>query len=85
MATEKTSVSMEAWILDKVRKYAEDQGISVSAVLARGALREIAAGHTAAARAAMYGGAAVAAQEADERIVSEDIERAADERRGEAA
>jgi hypothetical protein len=80
---EKTSVSMEAWILNAVRKYAEDHGLSVSAVLARGALREIAASHAPAARAAVYG--AGAAQEADERITAEDITRAADEHRGEAA
>lgn len=85
MAMEKTSVSMEAWILNAVRKHAEERGLSVSAVLARGALREIAASHTPAARAAVYGAGAVAAQEADERITAEDITRAADEHRGEAA
>ncbi|MEV0150018.1 MULTISPECIES: hypothetical protein [unclassified Nonomuraea] len=82
---EKTSVSMEAWILNAVRKHAEENGLSVSAVLARGALREIAANHNPAARATVYGAGAVAAQEADERIVAEDLTRAADERHGEAA
>jgi hypothetical protein len=85
MATEKTSVSMEAWILNAVRKHAEENGLSVSAVLARGALREIAAGHSPAKRAEIYGTGAVAGQEADERVTSDDITRAADERRGEAA
>ncbi len=78
---EKTSVSMDAWILNAVRKHAEEQGLSVSAVLARGALRELAASHTPAARAAVYGAGAVVTQEADERIVTEDVTRAADERR----
>ncbi|MEV4896309.1 hypothetical protein AB0K48_43800 [Nonomuraea sp. NPDC055795] len=78
---EKTSVSMDAWILNAVRKHAEEHGLSVSAVLARGALREIAAGHTPTARAAVYGAGAVAAQEADERVTTEDVTRAADEHR----
>ncbi|MFD9941374.1 hypothetical protein ACFWYW_42700 [Nonomuraea sp. NPDC059023] len=86
MAMEKTSVSMDAWILNAVRKHAEERGLSVSAVLARGALREIAADHTPTARAAVYGAGAFAAQEADERITTEDVTRAADEHRsGEAA
>ncbi|MDP9867922.1 MULTISPECIES: hypothetical protein [Streptosporangium] len=51
-----------------------------------GALREIAATHTPAARAAVYGAGAVAAREAAERIVAEDVTRAADEcRSGEVA
>jgi hypothetical protein len=63
----------------------EANGLSVSTVLERGALREIAATHSTAARAAVYGADAVAAQEADEQIVAEDTARAADEQRGEAA
>ncbi|WP_219505333.1 hypothetical protein [Nonomuraea ceibae] len=82
---EKTSISMDAWILKSAREHAEARGMSLSAFLARGALREIAATHTPAARAAMYGAGAVATQEADERITTEDTARAADERRGEAA
>ncbi|MEU7001846.1 hypothetical protein [Nonomuraea sp. NPDC046570] len=87
MAKEKTSLSISPWVLDLVRKHAEANGLSVSAVLERGALREIAATHTSAARAAVYGAGAVAPQEADEQIVSDDITRATDERRrsGEAA
>ncbi|MGW4412494.1 hypothetical protein ACWEJ6_51465 [Nonomuraea sp. NPDC004702] len=76
---------MESWILNAVRKYAEENGLSVSAVLARGALREIAASHTPAARATVYGAGAVASQEVDERATAEDITRATDERRGQAA
>ncbi|KAB8196039.1 hypothetical protein FH608_011275 [Nonomuraea phyllanthi] len=74
---------MESWILNAVRKYAEEKGLSVSAVLARGALREIAASHTPATRTAMYGAGAVATQEADEQIVVEDLACAIDEHRGE--
>ncbi|HUR02343.1 MAG TPA: hypothetical protein VM347_07385 [Nonomuraea sp.] len=85
MAKDRTSISIAPWILEAVRKHAEANGLSVSTVLERGALREIAATHSTAARAAMYGAGAVAAQEADERIVTEDVTRAADERRGEAA
>ena len=86
MVKEKTSVSIEAWILAAVRKHAEATGVSVSTVLERGALREIAAARAPAARAGVYGAEAVAAQEADERIVAEDVERAVAERRaGEAA
>ncbi|MCA2230270.1 hypothetical protein [Nonomuraea aurantiaca] len=85
MAKGRTSVSIAPWVLEAVRKHAEAHGLSVSTVLERGALREIAATHTPAARAAVYGAGAVAAQEADERIVSEDVTRAADEHRGEAA
>ncbi|MEU6721539.1 hypothetical protein ABZ897_59715 [Nonomuraea sp. NPDC046802] len=86
MATEKVSVSMDAWILQTARQHAEAQGLSLSAFFARGVLREIAAGHSSSARAALYGADAVVVQEADERIVAEDIARAADERRsGEAA
>ncbi|PZG16853.1 hypothetical protein [Nonomuraea aridisoli] len=83
MAMEKTSISMEAWILKAAREHAEARGMSLSAFLARGALREIAAAHSPAARAAVYG--AGAAQEADERIVTEDVARASDEHHGEAA
>ncbi|MFC4118205.1 hypothetical protein [Nonomuraea zeae] len=68
-----------------VRKHAEANGLSVSTVLERGALREIAATHNTAARAAVYGAGAVASQEADERVVAEDTARAANEHRGEAA
>ena len=83
MAKERTSVSIAPWILEAVRKHAEANGLSVSTVLERGALREIAATHSAAARAKVYGESAH--QEADERIVADDIARAADEHRGEAA
>ncbi|GAA2411025.1 hypothetical protein GCM10010404_81170 [Nonomuraea africana] len=85
MAKSKTSLSIAPWILEAVRKHAEENGISVSTVLERGALREIAASHDAAARAAVYGAGAAATQEADERVVAEDLSRAADEHRGEAA
>ncbi|GAB2468010.1 hypothetical protein GCM10027187_40230 [Streptosporangium sandarakinum] len=84
MAKERTSVTIAPWILDTVRKYAEANGLSVSTVLERGALREIAAAHSPAARAPIYG--ASTAQEDDERIIAEDIARAAADRRpGEAA
>ncbi|MCA2229379.1 hypothetical protein [Nonomuraea aurantiaca] len=83
MAKERTSVSIAPWILEAVRKHAEANGLSVSTVLERGALREIAATHSAAARTKVYGESAD--QEADERIVADDTARAADERRGEAA
>lgn len=86
MEAKKISVSIEPWILAAVRRHAEAQGLSVSAVLARGALREIAASHRPEARAAVYGAAAAAGQEADEQRLAADVERAADERRsGEAA
>ncbi|GIH97909.1 hypothetical protein Psi01_85390 [Planobispora siamensis] len=86
MAKEKTSVSIAPWILEAVRRHAEAQGVSVSTILERGALREIAATHSAAARAAVYGAGAVATQEAEERAAAEDIACAAEQRRsGEAA
>ncbi|MFE0147779.1 hypothetical protein ACFWY5_11570 [Nonomuraea sp. NPDC059007] len=75
MALEKTSLSVDAWILSTVRKHAEEHGLSVSAVLARGALREIAASHTTEGRAAVYGAGAITAQEADERATTEDVTR----------
>ncbi|WP_433259631.1 hypothetical protein ACQPYK_48685 (plasmid) [Streptosporangium sp. CA-135522] len=81
MTKGKTSVSIAPWILEAVRKHAEANGLSVSTVLERGALREIAATHSPAARAAVYGADAAAAQEADERVVTEDTTRAVDERR----
>ena len=86
MAKEKTSVSIAPWILEAVRKHAEAHGLSVSTVLERGALREIAVAHTPAVRAAVYGAGAIAAQEADERVTAEDIARSVDEHHaGEAA
>ena len=75
MAKDKTSISMESWILTAVRKYAEANGLSVSTVLERGALREIAAGHSPAARAAVYGANAATAQMADEELLAADIQR----------
>ncbi|MBG0825804.1 hypothetical protein HS048_34540 [Planomonospora sp. ID91781] len=79
-------MSIAPWILDAVRKHAERQGLSVSTVLERGALREIAATHSPTARAAVYGAGAIAAQEAEERLLAEDTVRAVDERHaGEAA
>ncbi|GAA3507786.1 alkylhydroperoxidase family enzyme [Streptosporangium album] len=81
MTKGKTSVSIAPWILEAVRKHAEANGLSVSTVLERGALREIAATHSPTARAAVYGADASTTQEADEQIVTEDTTRAADERR----
>ncbi|MFE3449779.1 hypothetical protein ACFXJ8_12680 [Nonomuraea sp. NPDC059194] len=86
MAKGRTSVSIAPWILEAVRKHAEAHSISVSTVLERGALREIAATHSSAARAAVYGSGAVATQETDERLLAEDVQHVTAERRsGEAA
>jgi hypothetical protein len=85
MAKDRTSVSLDEWVLDLARKHAEGNGLSVSAVIARGILREVAATHDPRARAAVYGAPAVAGQEADERITAEDLAKAADTRRAEEA
>ncbi|WP_214417161.1 hypothetical protein [Sphaerisporangium fuscum] len=85
MAKDRTSITLDEWVLDLARKHAEREGISVSAVVSRGILREVAATHDPRARAALYGPAAAAGQEADERITAEDIAAAADIRRAEEA
>lgn len=86
MAKDRTSVSLDGWVLELARKHAESTGTSVSDVIARGILREVAATHSPRARAALYGTPAVPGQEADERVTAEDTAQAADARRaGEAA
>lgn len=74
MAKDKTSISIAPWILEKARAHAEANGLSVSAIIERGILRELAASHSQSARAAYYGSPAVAAQEADELALHEDIQ-----------
>ncbi|MER5649633.1 hypothetical protein [Streptosporangium sp. NPDC002524] len=81
MAKDKTSVSLDPWVLALARGHAEGTGVSVSTLITRGILREIAATHDPRARAVVYGEAAVPGQEADEHAMAEDIAQAVDERR----
>ncbi|GGT08016.1 hypothetical protein GCM10010156_76410 [Planobispora rosea] len=76
MAIAKTSVSLPEWVLTLARKHAETSNISLSALVQRGILREIAASHNQEARASVYGTAAVTGQENDERATGEDIRQA---------
>lgn len=86
MTKPRTSVTLDEWVLELARQHAEKNGTSVSAVVARGILREIAAGHDPRARAVYYGAPALDRQESDEQIAGEDIATAAEHRRaGEAA
>ncbi|MEW9527568.1 hypothetical protein [Microbispora sp. NPDC049125] len=84
MAKDKTSISIAPWILEKARAHAEANGLSLSAVIERGLLREIAAGHDQAGRAAFYGSPGIAAQEADEAAMRADTDKALKDKRGEA-
>jgi hypothetical protein len=85
MAKDKTSISIAPWILEKARAHAEANGLSLSAVIERGLLREIAATHDQSARAAFYGSSAIAGQEADETAMRGDIETALKDKREQAA
>ncbi|MEU7938197.1 hypothetical protein [Microbispora bryophytorum] len=84
MAKDKTSISIAPWILEKARAHAEANGLSVSAVIERGILRELAASHDQSARAAYYG-SAIAAQEADEAALHDDIRAHLKDKQGGAA
>ncbi|GAB3895671.1 hypothetical protein [Microbispora bryophytorum] len=85
MAKDKTSISIAPWILEKARAHAEANGLSVSAVIERGILRELAASHDQSARAAYYGSPAIAAQEADEAALRDDIRAHLKDKQGGAA
>ncbi len=85
MAKEKTSISIAPWILEKARAHAEANGLSLSAVIERGLLREITAHHDQMTRAAFYGSPATAGQEADEAAMADDMRLALKDKQGGAA
>ncbi|WP_424534315.1 hypothetical protein ACOZ38_28940 [Sphaerisporangium viridialbum] len=86
MAKDRTSITLDEWVLELARQHAESRNMSVSALIMRGILREVAATHDPRARAVYYGPPAVDRQEADEQIAGQDIATAAEVRRaGEAA
>ncbi|MFC0862260.1 hypothetical protein ACFHYQ_08125 [Sphaerimonospora cavernae] len=85
MAKDKTSISIAPWILEKARAHAEANGLSLSAVIERGLLRELAATHAQAARARFYGSPAITGQEADEATMHADLQNALKNKQGGAA
>jgi hypothetical protein len=85
MAKEKTSVSIAPWLLEKARAHAEANGLSLSAVIERALLRELATTHDETARARFYGSLVIAEQEADEAAMRADVRKALKDKQGGAA